>query len=230
MANELNAAEAASGPDNRWRSEIRLIDQALEEIAQDLSQVGSAPGEAGWPLPTIPVTEIEVALEPVVQVQLRIGESEFAYAEPIDWAERGSQLARSDLALERGDIAALVPVEYPGDRNALIDHLGQSLFVFASDLRDRALAGESMPAATLADLARPSQRFGGWLDWAGHSAIEQAWDSERSRLTGESERLIGERAALIADEAKVAEQLPFIRRRLAEIDKEIGALLEQGDS
>ena len=224
MVNEIGAAEAAGAEANRWRTEIRLIDQALTEIEADIAAVGSSRLPPGIALPPVPITDVSVDLDPVARVRFRIGMAAFAYAEEIDWAERGSQLARSELIREAGNFESAVPAGLaPDESDRLRDHLGQSVFVFATDLRDRALNQESMPSATLADLAKPGNEFGGWLDWSGQSMIGARQEIERNQLMAECERLLAERNQLLDEESKAAGKLPFARRRLAEIDKEIAA-------
>ena len=225
LVHDVASAEEAGTEHNRWRSEIALIDQAMSEIDRDLSEIGASVAPAGSPLPSTPISNVTCETDVGIQVQFRIGEVEFHYAEEIDWAERGHQIARSELIREHGDIDALIPGEFPAsERAALQSHLERSLFAFASDVRDRALNGQDPPSATLADLARPSPEFGGWLDWTGQSPIQMAQETERNRLREELDRLQAEVARLIEDEAKTAERLPIARRRLIELDREIEAI------
>jgi hypothetical protein len=219
---EVTAAEDAASEHNRWRAQRLLLEQAIEEIDGDITGLDQARGEPGAPLPPTPVTNVTIETEPLVTVQFQIGEERFRYAEEIDWAERGFQLARSELHREAGDVARLLPPDLPEKHfGPLAKHLDASLFVYASDLRDRALEGQAIPDATLADLARPSTEHGGWLDWLGQSPIAQARDIERNRLAAERVRLSSERDHLRAEQEKLTEQLPFARRRLAEVDREI---------
>ncbi len=125
-----------------------------------------------------------------------------------------------------GDVAALIPAEFSQDQRAALEtHLRQSLFVFASDIRDRTLEGNALPVATLADLARPSAEHGGWLDWAGQSANQQAKEEARHNLLAERSRLETERAQLVEDQVRTAENLPIARRRLADLEREIETLM-----
>ena len=110
------------------------------------------------------------------------------------------------------------------DNQRLIDHLTKSLFAFATDQRDRALAGESLATATLADMARPDPQFGGWLDWNGNSPNAHELEAARAPLIAEIERLEKERKTLAEEEANLAESLPFARRRLLEIENRIAAI------
>ena len=225
LVHDVTSAEEAGMERNRWRTEIALIDQAVAEIERDVSEIGVTLPPPGMVLPPVPITEITSETDPVVRVRFRIGVVDFAFAEEIDWAERGFQLARGELIPEHGDVAAIIPTNVPdSERAQLRSHLERSLFAFASDVRDRTLAEQELPTATLADLAPPSQDFGGWLDWTGQSAIQQSQVTERHRLRTELERLRVERARLIDDEAATAERLPIARRRLMELDREIEAI------
>jgi hypothetical protein len=225
VLSEVAAAEAALAENNRWRAEIELIEQAIAETDEDLAALDHRSAPAGRQLPATPVSDLSVEVEPVARVRFRIGDEQFDYVEEIDWAERGTQIARSELIRQSGDPAALV-TDPPdsAERDRLADHLERSLFVFATDLRDRALAGEQLPAATLSDLARPSAEFGAWLDWSGNSPIRQRIEIERNRLEAERARLAGERQALIEDQEKMVELVPIARRRLLELDRIIDAI------
>jgi hypothetical protein len=226
---DVEAAEEAASASNRWRAQIALIDQAIEETDRDLAGIGASDGRVpGAALPATAITDIAVDTDPVPQVRFRVGDQEFRYAEEIDWAERGHQLARSELIRESGDIDALVPRNLPEDQQTTIrEHLQRSLFAFATDIRDRALGDQAAPHATLADLAKPSDEYGGWLEWGGHSPVQQAEETERTRLLVERDRLMTDRNRLIEDEAKTAENLPIARRRLADVDKEIAEFTER---
>jgi hypothetical protein len=226
LLHDVEASNEAGSDSNRWRAEISLIDQAITETDRDLSEVGRHDGRVpGIALPATPITDITAETEPVAQVRFRIGDQNFSYAEEIDWAERGHQLARSELVRDSGDIDALMPRDLPEDqRTALRELLQQSLFAFATDVRDRALENQKPPTATLADLAVPSADFGGWLEWGGQSPVQQTEELERARLLAERDRLMTDRNRLIEDETRTAENLSVARRRLAEVDKEIAEI------
>jgi len=223
LAHDVESASHATTEDNRWRAEIKLIVQAIHEIDADVAAINAEPpGPPGVTLPPTPITDVAIETAPVARVKFRIGNTPFSYAEEIDWAERGTQLARSELVLDEGNVDAVIPSVVPADqRQSLREHLARSLFAFASDLRDRALNNESIPQATLADLAQPSTEFGGWLDWTGQSARKQEREVARANLFAERQRLMADRAKLIEDQNKIAENLPIARRRLAELDREI---------
>ena len=91
--------------------------------------------------------------------------------------------------------AALVPRQIPDERRGELErHLSESASVFALDLRDRALDGESLPERpTLADLARPCPVCGDWLDWRGHCDTCATRAYRRQTLRAEAGRLVQER-------------------------------------
>ena len=225
---EVTSAEAAKSDQNRWQTETGLLDQAITEIEGDISDLDQPPGPAGAALPDIPIASLAVSDDPVMRITFTIGGESFSFAEDIDWAERGFQLARSELHREFGQVENLIPADLSAeDHAALKSHLEASLFVFATAIRDRFLESEPLPAITLDQLAQPSEAFGGWLDWSGQSPRATAIQVERNRLLAERARLEGERLHLADERARLIEQLPFARRRLAEIDREI-AEISQG--
>lgn len=227
LVQEVATAESATIENNRWRAEIALIDQAIEELDGDIELLPVRSGPAGIALDPVPITVTSFTTEPAVALVLTIGGHEFRFEEDLDWAERGFQLARSDLSLVSGDVVTLLPAGLPVEaQTALSDHLGASMLVYASAVRDALLNDEPAPAATLADLAVPSEEHGDWLDWAGHSSFAQRMHLKRQELVQERDRLASERANLIEEEARVGESLPFARRRLAEVDRELSGLLK----
>jgi hypothetical protein len=223
---DVEQAESASAPDNPWNERIALLDEALEAVERDRKALASLPAQPGTPLPPTPITNVQVVPETPASVSYSIGPERFDYSEDIDWAERGTQLVKPELVHRSGDPAALVPPDGPDDqREALRDHLAASLFVFATDLRNRALNGNPLPEApTLADLARPCDDCGGWRDWHGTCAECERHSWRSQQLHAEAERLRNERKQEEEERARLADRLPIARRRLAEVDAEIAAL------
>lgn len=228
LEQELRVAEEAAEPDNQWRRQVALISEALEAVDREQATVAEVKGVPGAPLPSTPVAEVSMTMDPVATVRFRIGDTGFVYAEELDWAERGTQIARSDLHRDAGDVATLIPPDYPPDQcAALVEHLEGSLFTFATDLRDRTIEGQQMPDATLADMAEPATEFGGWLDWLGHSPVAQSRQYRLSQLRDEQNRLETERAQLLEEESKMIESIPVIRRRLADVEQQLARLTGQ---
>ena len=178
-------------------------------------------------LPETPITAIDVRLEEPLSVSFQIGDERFLWEEEIDWDQRGGPVVRGQIRQRNGDAARLVPDDIPASRREeLIRHLRESIEVLALDLRERALEGAELPAnATLADLARPCPVCGDWLDWRGHcdACAQRAW--QRQNLKAEAARLTKEREDEESDRHKWAERLPVARKRLADIEADIAALV-----
>jgi len=220
LQNELATATSATESENRWQAEVKLIDLALAEIDRDIATEQTKRESIGASLAATAIDQVDVELETVPTVRFRIGSEAFVYQEDLDWAERGSQLARSDLHCVAGECTTLIPASWSEEyRERLLDHLNQSLFTFATDVRDRAFDHTPLPEARLADLAMPNTTDGGWLDWLGASPVIKRRNAAVAKLEMDRDRLATDRSALLADQAKVVEHLPFIRRRLREVDE-----------
>jgi hypothetical protein len=227
---DIAQGELASSEDNPWQERIALLSEALATVNDDLARLDNTPPEPYAPLPETPITHISVGDDEPPSVRFSIGDRRFVYAEEIDWAERGHQVTRGELRRQEGDPTSLVPRETPPDvREALDTHLTESLFVFASDLRDRVLDGEPLPSdPTLADLGRPCDACGGWLDWRGRCQACARRNAERLSLKRELDRLMDERASEAEERHRFAERLPVARRRLADVEIELNALERAG--
>lgn len=223
---DVEQTEAATRPANPWLDRVREIDDALAAVAREQAAVSAEPRSAGAPIPATPIDDIRVATTAPPSVGFRIGPEAFVFEEDLDWSERGFQLARSDLQLRSGSVANLpLAILPPSEREAAASHLANSLFVFASDMLDRALSDRALPErATLADLAVPSPNHGGWLDWHGASPEHHRRERLRQELEVEAERLRTERARELEERARWADRLPIARRRLADVDAELAKL------
>jgi hypothetical protein len=223
---DVEQAELANQPDNPWQQRAALLDEAIDAVQRDRDALAALPVRPGAPLPATPIALVQVSAETPATVAFSVGAEQFHFAEEIDWAEGGTQVVRPELVHRAGDPAALVPSSFPEDRrDEAIEHLAASLFVFATDLRDRALNGQELPAApTLADLARPCDACGGWQDWHGTCAECERRTWQRRQLEAEAERLRNERSREEDERARLADRLPIARRRLAAVDAEIAAL------
>lgn len=226
-AYDLERAELAHLPDNPWRERIELLDQSLATIEKELQELEVVEPLPPISLPETPITAIDVRLEEPLRVSFQIGDERFLWEEEIDWDQRGGPVVRGQIRQRGGDAVKLVPVDIPASRrDALIRRLWDSLEVFAFDLRERALEGAELPAdATLADLARPCPVCGDWLDWRGHcdACAQRAW--QRQNLKAETARIELEREDEESDRYKWAERLPVARKRLADLDADIAALV-----
>jgi hypothetical protein len=223
---DLSQAELANDEDNPWQQRFKLLSEALETVHHDLDELEQLPKRDLPGLPPTPITIGEVRSEEPTAVTVRVGDEEFHYEADLDWAERGGPVVHGDLLLRSGNVNSLIPESLPPDlRTELSDHLTDSLFVFATDLRDRAIEGESMPAdPTLSDLAQPCPECGGWRDWRGNCSECKRRQWRGQQLEAELQRLENEREAELADQEKWADRLPIARKRLLEIDGEIAAL------
>ena len=230
VAFDVDRAESAVRPDNPWQERIDLLGESIATVEADLAALDALPPEPTFPLPETPITEIEATAGEPAAVRFAIGSERFLFEEETDWDQRGGPRVRGDLRQRAGDAATLVPSAAPSDRrDALARHLADSVAVFATDLRDRALDGEPLPAApTLADLARPCPECGGWRDWHGHcdACAQRAW--RRQQLQQEIARLDSERTEEAEERHKWAERLLIARRRLADVDAEIARLEADG--
>ena len=223
---DVERAEEATQLDNSWDQRIALINEAIRNVEADLKKIDIDRRPAGVALPTTRIENIAVALKPPPSVSFSIAGETFAYEEDLDWSERGFQIARSDLVPRSGNAASLIPERVSrADRARLLEHLTNSLFVFATDVRDATLNNRPLPnGATLADLANPSVDYGDWLDWSGNSPEKKRRDLKRAEIAAELERFRSEQAKEIEERARWEDRLPIARRRLAEIDGEIAAL------
>jgi len=229
MLYDIEQGELAIADDNPWKDRIELLTQAMGTVIDDLKALKQVPPSPFIPLPATPIVIDEVVTDPAASVRFAIGPDTFAYAEERDWAERGHQMIRTELIPLEGDPALLVPADVPADlRKPLLHHLTDSLFVLASDLRDRTLDGDPLPkAATLADLAGPCPRCGSWTDWRGTCQACASRTAAESALKREERRLLDERAGEAEEEHRLAERLPLARRRLRDLDARIAALVQE---
>lgn len=223
---DIEQGELALQPDNPWRQRVDLLNESLATIDADRARLDAQPPLPTWPLPPTPITAIQATNEEPADIRFRIDGEAFHFAEETDWAERGTTVVRGQLSHRAGEMSAIVPSNVPPDRReALARHLADSVFVFATDLRDRALAGEPLPTApTLADLAQPCPECGGWRDWHGRCAECTRRAFERQQLHAEAERLRREQSNEEEERHRWAERLSFARRRLADVEAELATL------
>jgi hypothetical protein len=223
---DVEQGELAETEENPWTERIALLSETLAAIENDRRALDARPTVPSLSLPPVPIEHVVAHDEEFIEVRFSIGSEAFRYGEQTDWDERGGPTVRGDLRRQAGDPAALVPGDVPAElRDPLIAHLDGSLDVFATDLRDRALAGNSLPEqATLADLARPCPDCGGWQDWHGRCPECARHDLRRQALRDEAERLERERTATTEERHRLIERLPIARRRLVAVESEIASL------
>lgn len=223
---DIEQGDLANAEDNPWRSRIELLTQAMETVTDDLRALRDIPPGPFFPVPPTPVRIDNVETGDTASVSITIGEESFLYSDDPDWAERGHQMIHTELIRRSGDPSRLVPDDTPpGLHDMLRAHLADSLFVFAADLRDRAFDGEPLPErVTLADLAKPCPRCGGWTDWRGTCQACASRAAQEIALKREQARLLDEQASETEEQHRLAESLPLARRRLHDIDTQIAAL------
>ncbi len=227
---DIEQGELATEDDNPWMQRIGLLSEALETVDRDreaAEQVAPAPY---YPVPETPITDLSVEMEnDVATVRFTVGDERFVYEEPLDWAERGHQVLRGDLRRTEGEAAAVMPEDVPRDLRApLLHHLIGAIDGLATVLRDTRLEEEPMPESiTLADLARPCPTCGGWTDYRGRCQACARRTARLQELFRERDRLLNERAAEIEEQHRIAERLPLARRRLRDVETEIGTVKQK---
>lgn len=221
---DLEQGETALSPDNPWTQRIALLGEALETVEHDVSRASIVkPG----PFAPLPADRIDIRAiqeqDDVVTVSFAIGTHEFVYAEEPDWADRSRLVTRSELRRRVGDPGELIPANTPDDlRRVLLDHLHESLFIFASDLRDRMLDHHDLPTdITLQDMAAPCPVCGGWTDWRETCQTCSHRLAELAALRREQNRLLDEQNREAEERHRLIEGLPLARRRLKDVEAEI---------
>lgn len=226
---DIEQGEMAAAPDNPWTQRMGLLTEAMTTVEQDIETASVVQPGPYHPLPATPLVIDSVQIDDVATVTFTIGEETFIFAEDPDWADRSRTITRGDLLRRSGSIAALIPTDVPADlAGPLHEHLEESLFVLATDLRDTALDGEPLPAeAELGDLARPCPICGGWTDWRGTCQACAQRQATLAALRREASRLLDERNTEAEERHKLIEGLPLARRRLRDAEVELMRLGEQ---
>jgi hypothetical protein len=223
---DIEQGEMAAAPDNPWTGRIALLSDALGTVTADIAQASIVEPGPSHPLPPTPVSIVDVTAGDVASVAFRVGEHRFTYSDDQDWAERGHQVIRTELVRRTGDPVALVPGDTPATLRAdLAAHIDDTLFVFASDLRDRVLDGEPLPSnVTLADLAPPCPVCGGWTDWRGTCQACARRNARIAALKQEERRLLDDRIREDEERHRLVEGLPLARKRLRDVEAELARL------
>jgi hypothetical protein len=223
---DIEQGELAIADDNPWKQRVALLTEALETVEAEYRETERVQPGPYHPVPPVPITGVDVAVEnDVARVRYTVGDERFSWEEPLDWAERGHQVTRTELVRVQGGPDAVVPADVPAAlRDPLHRHIEHSLFVLATVLRDRTLDDEPLPGEiTLAHLAMPCPTCGGWTDYRGRCQACARRAARLHELFSERDRLLNERAAEIEEQHRIAERLPLARRRLGDIEREIEA-------
>lgn len=220
---DIEQGELAVQPDNPWYQRIQLLTEAMATVQTDITAARVVVPSPYLAPPDLAIDRLETGSDPVASVQFRIGTVDFRYEEDLDWSERGHQLAQSELSRRAGSVSDVIPTDSQSDLRAeLVHHLDESLFVFASDMRDRTIDQMPLPdKVTLSDLAKPCPVCGGWTDWLGRCQACRQRDASLQALKREENRLLTERGREAEEQHRLKERLPIARRRLRDIDAEI---------
>ncbi|MEJ7838038.1 MAG: hypothetical protein WKF81_04435 [Thermomicrobiales bacterium] len=226
---DIEQGELAIQAGNPWQQRIQLLTEAMATVQADLNETKLIRRSPSSPPPDVSIEAIGAEIEPIAAVRFTIGEETFLYEEELDWSERGHQLAQSELQRRSGDVSQVIPEDAAGSlRDPLVRHLDESLFVFASDMRDRALDQLSLPqAVSLKDLAKPCPVCGGWTDWLGRCQACRQREAALQDLKREENRLLTERGREAEEQYRLKERLPIARRRLRDLDADIETLRSQ---
>lgn len=223
---DIDQGVLASQPENPWSHRIGLLTEALAQVEADMrTNAEVVPGPFA-PVPPTPLSDMAVTQDAGITIRFAIGGELFHFEEALDWAERGSQIASPELRAVSGDPARLVPPTTPDDlRQRLAEHLRDSIFAFAVDLRDRVLDGAALPAGvTLDALARACPVCGGWTDWLGVCVTCANRKGRELQLFNERKYLLHERGHEQEERHRMMERLPLARKQLADVEAELAAL------
>ena len=227
---DLSRAESAFLPHNRWTERIEQLDEAIQQATDDIAHLVPQPSDI--PTVQLPPTPIVISVSSTAEpaaLELSVNDVSLHYREEIDWSERGHQLALPTLVLFEGDVRSLVPptLAQP-ERDRLIDHLRNSFSIVANETLERATDGEPLPTLTLADLTRPCEQCGGWLDPKGRCPLCTRFEWQRNEIAEAAKRLVDERTSTFGELDHTRERLPIIRRQLLEVENDIQELRTKG--
>lgn len=223
---DVEQSELAQQPENPWRERIELLNQTIADIRRERDGLESFP-RIERPTPSnLPVTITQVAADDPAAVSFSIGNEPFLFESEIDWAERGTTISRNEIELRSGDASKFASPEWSeSDRGEFTLRLNESLFIFASDLRNRVENGEALPGElSLADLISACPACGDWQLWGGFCPTCAERDRQRKSLDGEISSRLLEINAEEEERAKLADRLPIALRRLADVQSELKAL------
>lgn len=223
---EVEQGELAQSESNPWSERITLLNDTLATIKADREAVIATPDAPSWQVPDVPIDNLIGTAEEPSSIRFAIASEPFLYAEEIDWDQRGGAVVRGDLRHQEGDVFAILPVETPQAlRQALSDHLVSSLMTFATDMRNRSLDDEALPAhISLRDLAAPCHECGGWQEWGGRCPACTERDMRLQTLHMELLRIHDDRTAEAETRHQLIEHLPLARRRLASVEAELAVV------
>lgn len=223
---DVEQSELANQAENPWRERIELLRQTIDDIRREREFLDALP-RIERPVPANQLVTVgRVVWEDPASVEFTIADEPFRFESEIDWAERGTYVTRNDLEFRRGDASIFAPARWPeAERQAFIERLNESLFIFATDLRNLAENGSTLPAEiSLADLISACPVCGDWQLWGGFCPTCAERDRQRKALDDEIAARFQEISAEEEERAKIAERLPIALRRLADVETELTAL------
>lgn len=223
---DVEQSEMAARPDNPWLARIDLLNQTIASVQADLEAVEPLPVPPRVPFDATPVRIDTVRWEDPAIVAILIGNERIEFISELDWAERGAYISRNELIFESGDLDRLLPGELPIEQVVETrERLEHALFIFASDLRNRAEQDEPMPRNVTLDLIiQICPVCGDWRAWGGYCPTCTEVEQRQARFRQEIERIHADIAAEREERDKLADRLPVALRRLAETDQEIARI------
>ena len=223
---EIERGEDARQPDNPWAARIALLTESLDTIATDRAALDHEPAAPTWPVPSLPVRDIDVQTAEPLSVRFTVGAETFRFAEQQDWDNRGGIVVRGDLEPTSGTVGAVMPEELPPDiRQAFTASVAAALLAFAVRLRDDALAGEAHHSVNiLRDIVTDDDEAGGWRDLHGANPVRLDRAYRRQQLRAQEDRLIADRNAERDEQRTLTDRLPVARRRLEQVEADLARL------
>lgn len=223
---DVEQSELAQQRENPWRERIDLLEQTIDDIKRERDSLELFPRfERQAPMNQLLVVD-RVVWEDPASVRFTIADEAFLFESELDWAERGTTITRNELELRKGDASKFATAGWPEtEREYFTNQLNESLFIFATDLRNRAENGEAIPGElSLADLIAPCPVCGDWQLWGGFCPACAERDRHRKSLESEIAARLLEISNEEEERAKLAERLPIALRRLADVETELKSL------
>ncbi len=226
---DIADAETSFMPQNRWTERVEQLNDAISQANEDLAQLRAERGTTPQVEFSPTAIEIQVQSTEPAEIAIRVGSADFLYREEPDWAERGHQLALPKLTQASGNAWQWVPASLDERAKELLEsHLTNSLSIIANEALRHTLDDEPLPNLTLADLVRPCDDCGGWLDPLGRCPACTELNWQRQQINAAAARLVDERNDVMADMERARERLPVLRRQLQDADHDIEELRAKG--
>ncbi len=218
LRRELELAESAATDQSHWTARVNEIDEAIESLEVEMKTPDARIDRSIPVLPDTPIGLEAIKPDAPSRVQLSVNDQSLQFAEEIDWAERGTNIVRGELILDDHDrqrLAETLPVD---DRDrGLIE---TSLIELATAIRNAALEGaRPLALPQLNQLLAPCPDCGDLRLWNGVCLTCAQRNHARQQLLEQRQRLFAERDIVIREREAIVEQLPILRKRVAESAK-----------